>query len=263
MSQVLEYISYTEERGERVERVVEIYESADTVRGHNPKTKTEDFNTKTQHTGDDKKVSRCYTVTAVCVMLLLFVLLLAAITVLWIKFNILNTENNQLQTSYNNLTIERDQLQSSYNNLSIERDHLQKERDGYQKTLCDSYKWTCFSSSSSFYGMSNENKNWRESRKDCRDKGADLLIINSTEEQEFIVKQLGNFEAWIGLSDKDVEGEWKWVNNRTLTTKYWAEGEPNNDGEEDCAVIYASSKTVWNDRQCSVQLPWICEKPVL
>ncbi|KAK3507547.1 hypothetical protein QTP70_028449 [Hemibagrus guttatus] len=296
MSQV-DYVSYTEERGERVERVVEIYESVDAVRGHNPRAKTEDFDTKTQQTGtntfneipditkgqkcthelkdtnrnqiqmqnigEDKKMSRCYTVTVVCV-LLLCVLLLVAITVLWIKFNILNTENNQLQTSYNNLTIEKDQLKTSYNNLTKERDQLQKERDGYQKTLCDSYKWRCFISSSSIYGMSNEKKSWEESRNDCREKGADLLIINSKEEQEFIVKQLGNFEAWIGLSDEVKEREWKWVDGTTLNTNfsYWADGEPNNSGEEDCAVIYASTKSVWNDRKCSDKLPWICEKPV-
>ncbi|KAK3522939.1 hypothetical protein QTP86_009710 [Hemibagrus guttatus] len=219
---------------ERVEMVVDIYETADTVRGHDPDTEKENSDAERrleeQHTGGDTTCSRCYTVTAVCVVLLLCVLLLAAITVLWIKFNILNTENNQLQTSYNNLTIEKDQLQSSYNNLTIEkdqlqssyntltkeRDQLQKERDGYQKILCDSYKWKCFSSSSSFYGMSNENKSWEESRKDCREKGAHLLIINNTEEQEFIGKQLGNFETWIGLSDEVKEREWKWVDGTTL-----------------------------------------------
>lgn len=51
MSQVVDYVSYTEERGERIERVVEIYESAD----HDPKTDLENFNTKTQHTGKTNK----------------------------------------------------------------------------------------------------------------------------------------------------------------------------------------------------------------
>ncbi|KAK3507545.1 hypothetical protein QTP70_028447, partial [Hemibagrus guttatus] len=89
----------------------------------------------------DTTCSRCCRLTAVCVVLLLCVLLLAAITVLWIKFYILNAENNQLQTSYNNLTKERDQLQSSYNNLTKERDQLQssynnltKERDQLQSS---------------------------------------------------------------------------------------------------------------------------------
>lgn len=55
MSQIVEYVNYTEERGEHIERVVEIYESADAVRGHDPKTETEDTDIKTQNPGKKKK----------------------------------------------------------------------------------------------------------------------------------------------------------------------------------------------------------------
>ncbi|KAF5889950.1 C-type lectin domain family 4 member E-like isoform X1, partial [Clarias magur] len=179
----------------------------------------------------DTAWSRCYRLTAVCVVLLC-VLLLTAITVLWIKFTNLKTENNQLQTSnnnmnmknnqlqtsYNNMTIERDQLQTSYNNLTIERDQLHLERDGYLWMLCDLYKRKWFRFNSSLYFMTNENKIWTESRQDCRDKGADLVIINSKEEQDFIGKQLDSSRVWIGLSDRDKEGEWKWVDGTPLTT---------------------------------------------
>ncbi|KAL6466973.1 hypothetical protein MHYP_G00247770 [Metynnis hypsauchen] len=69
------------DRGERVEMVVDIYESADTVRGHETNTEMEDTRTKkiiqTQHSG-----SRYYRLPAVCLGLLC-VLLLIAITVLW------------------------------------------------------------------------------------------------------------------------------------------------------------------------------------
>ncbi|KAK2865596.1 hypothetical protein Q7C36_001652 [Tachysurus vachellii] len=126
-------------------------------------------------------------------------------------------------------------------------------------------KQKCFSFSSSFYIMSNEMKNWEESRKDCKAKGADLVIINSKEEQEFIVKQLDKLETWIGLSDTVKEGEWKWVDDTPLNTGYWAQGEPNNRGDEDCAVIYTYPShltATWNDRKCSAKLPWICEKDV-
>ncbi|KAL6455147.1 hypothetical protein MHYP_G00364260 [Metynnis hypsauchen] len=106
------YISNEElDRGERVEMVVDIYESADTVRSQKPNTEMEDTRTKkiinTQHSG-----SRCYRLTVVC-LVLLCVLLLAAVIVLWFKF-----------------TKERDQLQTSYTNLAKERDRLQRERDG-------------------------------------------------------------------------------------------------------------------------------------
>ncbi|KAF7686743.1 CD209 antigen-like protein A isoform X3 [Silurus meridionalis] len=312
MSQTVEYVSYTEDRGEHIERVVEIYESADAVRDHNQKPKN-DPNMKTQqpgtqnfsevpdiikaqkgsleledikrttqihteNTGGDKKGSRCYTLSLVC-MLLLCVLLLTAIIVLWTKFTTLNTENDQLQTIYNKLTVEKDQLQTSYlnltiernqlqtryNNLTIERDQLQNEKDRLQRKLLDidnntSLGWVYFSSS--FYYISYNERYWTESRKDCKNRNADLVIINSTEEQNFINNLLGkNGIGWIGLTDEDKEGVWKWVDNTSLTTGYWRSGEPNNYSGEDYAQIYKpDSIQSWIDQRSSVSARWICEK---
>ncbi|XP_053086703.1 C-type lectin domain family 17, member A-like [Pangasianodon hypophthalmus] len=118
----------------------------------------------------------------------------------------------------------------------------------------------CFYFSSSFYCMSKETKSWEESRQNCSSRGADLVIINSKEEHEFIGQQLGGSQAWIGLSDRDREGEWKWVDGTPLTTEYWGPGEPGNTGDEDCAEIYNTDKVVWNDMKCSDKRHWICEK---
>ncbi|XP_053086842.1 CD209 antigen-like protein E [Pangasianodon hypophthalmus] len=221
---------------EHVEMVVDIYESVDSVRDHDPDTEKEDADgerrLEAHHTGGDTAQSRCYRLTAVCAVLLC-VLLLTAVTVLWIKFN----------------------------NLTKERDQLQRERDVCQRTFCDSCKW-CFNFNSSFYCMSNETKSWEESRQNCSSRGADLVIINSREEHEFISQQLGGFDTWIGLSDREKEGEWKWVDGTPLTTEYWDSGQLGNTGDEDCAEIYYSdsNKVVWNDKTCSEKLHWICEK---
>ncbi|KAF4071627.1 hypothetical protein AMELA_G00275480 [Ameiurus melas] len=161
------------------------------------------------------------------------------------KFTILTTENNQLQTSYNNLTIERDQLQKG-------REELQKfSKQG----------WIYFSSS--VYYISTENKNWTEGREDCRERGADLVIINNKEEQEFISKILSSRNAWIGLNDGDREGEWKWVDGTPLNTGFWGNGEPNSyAGDEDCVLIHGNYDPVrsWADYPCNNQFVWICEK---
>ncbi|XP_060772570.1 CD209 antigen-like protein C [Neoarius graeffei] len=245
---------------------------------------------------------KCYRLTAVCVVLLC-VLLLIAVTVLWIKFNNLNTEKDQLQTSYNNLTKEedqlqtryntltkekdqlqtsyntltkekdqlhtryntltkeKDQLQTSYNTLTKERDQLQKQKDEFQKQYMDP-KWTCFGSS--FYYISQIKKSWTESRQDCRERGADLVIIKSGEEQEFILNLLGSSRrAWIGLSDRDTEGEWKWVDGTPLTTVYWGQGEPNSHaGNEDCILTGGRTNLFnnWADYPCDDQFIGICEK---
>ncbi|KAI4873728.1 hypothetical protein NFI96_008038 [Prochilodus magdalenae] len=157
---------------------------------------------------------------------LLCVLLLTAIIVLWIK---LTAERDQLQTRYSNLDNEKDQLQTSYTNLTNEKDQLQtsytnldNEKAGLQRKLSELDEalkmlgWRYFSSS--VYYMSTEKKTWNESREDCRRRGADLVIITSREEQEFVEKIRNGQEAWIGLTDEVRERDWKWVDGSALST---------------------------------------------
>ncbi|XP_076874372.1 uncharacterized protein LOC143524150 [Brachyhypopomus gauderio] len=267
------------EKGERVEMVVDIYESADTVRGHDPNTEMEDFtnrNISTQHTGGDTAGSRCSILTAVC-LVLLCVLLLTVIIVMWVKFT---SERDQLQTSYNNFTIERDQLQTSYNNLTIERDQLQsrynkliteresvqRDRDRLQLRLSEIDKateqgWMCFNSS--IYYISTEEKTWSESRQFCRERGGDLVIINSRQEQNFVSMMRGDRKAWIGLTDKGTNQDWKWVDGTALETNYWKTWEPNGPHEH-CVITDHGSDSVqnWADYQCIRSFFWICEKSI-
>uniref|UniRef100_A0A671Q602 C-type lectin domain-containing protein n=1 Tax=Sinocyclocheilus anshuiensis TaxID=1608454 RepID=A0A671Q602_9TELE len=105
--------------------------------------------------------------------------------------------------------------------------------------------------------MSSELKSWSDSRQYCRDRGADLIIINTEE------KQVSFERVWIGLSDIQQEGIMKWVDNSTLNQGFWLEGEPNNlDGTEDCVELNPENPILnnWNDLPCSGTINWICEK---
>ncbi|KAL1266636.1 hypothetical protein QQF64_002311, partial [Cirrhinus molitorella] len=71
---------------------------------------------------------------------------------------------------------------------------------------------------SRFYFISSEKKSWSESRQDCKDRGADLIIINNKEKQDLVKQMSVDKYVWIGLTDIDVEGKWKWVNGSSLTS---------------------------------------------
>uniref|UniRef100_A0A3Q3BQ00 C-type lectin domain-containing protein n=1 Tax=Haplochromis burtoni TaxID=8153 RepID=A0A3Q3BQ00_HAPBU len=112
----------------------------------------------------------------------------------------------------------------------------------------------------SLYQISSEQKSWEESRRDCLKKGSDLMIINSREEQNFVNKFKKHL--WIGLTDSETEGTWRWVDGTQMSsTSYWNSGEPNGGRNENCGEIKTyNSENSWNDESCSNAKFWICEK---
>uniref|UniRef100_A0A4W5JUD2 C-type lectin domain-containing protein n=1 Tax=Hucho hucho TaxID=62062 RepID=A0A4W5JUD2_9TELE len=119
------------------------------------------------------------------------------------------------------------------------------------------------------YFLSTEMKTWEESRQDCLERRADLVIINSREEQKLLYQLDGDtyLLVWIGLTDSVNEGTWKWVDGTPLTTSYWKSGQPDHGGpnnEEDCVEVYHRDSVFanWNDAPCDHRLRWICEKPL-
>ncbi|KAK0136281.1 C-type lectin domain family 10 member A [Merluccius polli] len=110
----------------------------------------------------------------------------------------------------------------------------------------------------SLYYISTTKKNWTASRDDCLERDADLAVINSREEKEFVSRQAGPYWTWIGLSDRDTEGTWKWVDGTIMTSSFWRRGQPDDYGGEDCVVTSLGDD--WNDASCAIQYRWMCEK---
>ncbi|KAI4881110.1 hypothetical protein NFI96_017175 [Prochilodus magdalenae] len=188
----------------------------------------------------------------------------------------LTIERDQLQNRYANLSIERDQLQTRYANLTIENKQSQMEKDELQRKLAaidrhTSNGWSYFGGN--VYYMDTDPASWTRSRQLCRLFGADLAVINSKAEQDFLIKLMRLGQAWIGLTDRDTEGAWKWVDGSALTNdclfaslgyRFWCPGEPNDIHNEDCAeLVYFVDKKCWNDEPCGNKKPRICEKRVI
>uniref|UniRef100_A0A3Q0RAK9 C-type lectin domain-containing protein n=1 Tax=Amphilophus citrinellus TaxID=61819 RepID=A0A3Q0RAK9_AMPCI len=119
----------------------------------------------------------------------------------------------------------------------------------------------------SFYYISSIKKSWNDSREDCLQRGADLVIISSREEQVQCLRVKSVWYTWIGMTDTEEEGTWKWVDGTLLdkSFRYWHTGEPNNYNglEEDCGEIkLVEDENKWNDIECNTENFWICEKMV-
>nr|KAF6348001.1 hypothetical protein mMyoMyo1_002401 [Myotis myotis] len=126
--------------------------------------------------------------------------------------------------------------------------------------LCRRCPWNWDFFQGSCYIFSKIQSTWDASVSACEDMRAQLVVINNAEEQKFLKSwDIRNDKStWIGLSDKHNEGSWQWVDNTHLHLSFWKEGEPNNQGEEDCAELSGDG---WNDNKCSEEHFWICEKP--
>ncbi|KAK2871197.1 hypothetical protein Q8A67_023724 [Cirrhinus molitorella] len=148
----------------------------------------------------------------------------------------LTKERDQLLTRNTDLTKERDSLSSSNQELIKQRDQSNQEKN---KLLNSLHGWAYYQSN--FYYISSQKKSWYESRRYCTGKGADLIIINNREEQDFAKKLSCGSNVWIGLTDREVEGTWKWVDGSTPRSRFWVSGEPNSHaGDEDCAITMMS-----------------------
>uniref|UniRef100_W5MQH2 C-type lectin domain-containing protein n=1 Tax=Lepisosteus oculatus TaxID=7918 RepID=W5MQH2_LEPOC len=118
---------------------------------------------------------------------------------------------------------------------------------------CD---WILFSGSCYYY--SKESRNWSRAQEYCVNQASNLAIINNVDELIYLRQKLSS-NHWVGLSDRNTEGSWKWVDGRLvdMSDKYWNAGEPNNVKDEDCGEL--TDRKI-NDRSCSSDIPWICEK---
>ncbi|KAM3912080.1 uncharacterized protein RB166_020562 [Leptodactylus fuscus] len=110
----------------------------------------------------------------------------------------------------------------------------------------------------SCYLLSPQTRNWQESLHWCRKQRARLVVINSQEEQNFLKKTVKT-PSWIGLSDRDMEGQWQWVDGTPYnsTPKFWFRKQPDNLGNEDCAVLVPGS--MWSDDKCRKLYSSVCE----
>lgn len=115
---------------------------------------------------------------------------------------------------------------------------------------------------------------WDNARAKCEDLGAQLVKIESAEENDFLKSTYLNASGvtfWIGLNDQMQEGEWIWADGSSLGDYVNWFQDPNNLGDnQHCVHILRGPFSIgeyhfqdydsgWNDLECDVTLGYICE----
>lgn len=104
---------------------------------------------------------------------------------------------------------------------------------------------------------------WQEAQAQAQKSGGNLVTINDKAEQDWIAQtfkyDLNTQALWIGLTDQETEGDFKWINGEPLTYTNWASGEPNKQVSEnkdgsvidpetvDYTMIYTKYGYFWGD----------------
>ncbi|XP_039395252.1 C-type lectin domain family 4 member F-like isoform X2 [Mauremys reevesii] len=122
--------------------------------------------------------------------------------------------------------------------------------------------------SGNLYYFSQERKSWDEAEQFCVSQDSHLTSVSSQAEQEFISSETQGEDHWIGLTDRETEGSWRWVDGTEYRADasrgFWGENEPNNydpekDGGEDCVHTEPRKRNLWNDANCTQPFRWICK----
>lgn len=92
--------------------------------------------------------------------------------------------------------------------------------------------------------------NWNDAKAFCESKNGKLAEVLSAEEQravEQLVKSGSYDYYWLGLTDQEKEGEFKWNSGNAVGYTNWDSGEPNNSAEGENYVMIYKSSGKWND----------------
>jgi hypothetical protein len=126
--------------------------------------------------------------------------------------------------------------------------------EGAIPTWCELKTW-----SGTDYVVCENLLEWDKAQEICESVDMDLISISSSSEQSWLEGVAGD-DVWIGYSDADTEGTWVWLDGSS-SFENWDSDQPDDDGNEDCALAQTSSDGTWSDEECTDSYDFVCETP--
>jgi len=106
-------------------------------------------------------------------------------------------------------------------------------------------------------------KSWDDAEQFCKSEAGHLVSVTSKIVNDYLVeekKRKGITSIWIGGSDKEEEGVWKWLDCSSFRDHRftaWAHHQPSNGKDQHCLELWSRK---WNDNLCSKKNNFVCSK---
>ena len=148
--------------------------------------------------------------------------------------------------------------------LSIGGNKAEEENQNKCVLLCPQ-KWE--ENKGHCYLWSKTKQNWTIAEQMCIKNKGHLASITNQDIHNYIWNKLQTAtvsSVWVGGTDKDKEGIWKWSDGSVWDFTKWPK-EPNNYNNQDCLVILKNNTSThngWHDTWCHAHHRFVCNRPI-
>ncbi|KAK7909500.1 hypothetical protein WMY93_014184 [Mugilogobius chulae] len=128
-----------------------------------------------------------------------------------------------------------------------------------KRALCNPGTWCPYGDRE--YLFVSDPRQWAYAQLHCQAMDGTLAVIQNKPTNEFLRTLSSRMDAWIGLSDAQLDWVWLWINSERAGFRNWCRGEPNNyGGNQHCTVMNYNGENCWDDQDCTSYRPYICER---
>ena len=126
------------------------------------------------------------------------------------------------------------------------------------------------------YLWPNITKTWEEATEYCEQRGGHLASVKNEEIDKYIRSKVGKIRdkdhgffnqptyPWIGGTDQEQEGIWKWSDGSPLNFTKWGNGQPDDWKKSEDCLQFNGERTIdgWNDLECEEHQMFVCSRSI-
>ena len=172
--------------------------------------------------------------------------------------NIFNQTSYESDRAYRGICLFPEGLQDQVSDgtVVIQLNVDTREGEGWQEEV-DAFKIASWGNAK-YKLFKQDTRSWASTESYCRNAGGRLPIVLTEEDQQELTEVAGDETFWLGATDQEDEGVWKWVDESPWNYTNWKDNGLSSYGADsmDC-LRYEKGK--WSDWTCTNKISVVCQ----